>query len=154
MFQIGGRLTCGNTHMTAHLLPLSHNVFSFPAFLTALLPLYSHYTALRTDPGNSHLTIKAHLLPVSTQYTAPCAKSVFETATISPCSMLHALCSLSFSLSLQSPRFNHASETPILSAIDTGNRSTSHAYHLCQLAHGRPAWTTGDQYKRCQFFKL
>jgi len=29
---------CGNTHMTAHLLPLSHNIFSSPSFLTTKDP--------------------------------------------------------------------------------------------------------------------
>jgi len=139
--------------MTAYLLPLSHNIFSFPSFLTALLPLCLHYTALRTNPGNSRSTIKAHLLPVSTQYTAPCTKSVFKTATISP-SYITAMLPLVHCLYLQSPLLNHASETAILGATDTGNRSTSHAYQLCQLANGRPARTTGDQYKRGHFSKL
>jgi hypothetical protein len=32
-----------------------------------------------------------------------------------------------------------------------GNRSTIHAYQLCQLANGRPGWTAGDHHKRGQF---
>jgi len=36
-YRNGVQWSCGNTHMTAHLLPLSHNILSSPSFLTAKL---------------------------------------------------------------------------------------------------------------------
>jgi hypothetical protein len=67
-----------------------------------------------------------------------------QTTTISPRNITATL-PLSFSPSLQLALFG---------ATSMGNRSTIHAYQLCQLANGRPGWTAGDQHKRGQFSKL
>jgi hypothetical protein len=60
-YRNGVQWSCGNTHSTAHLLLLSHNIFSSPSFLTAKLwstrqispQLFLHFTSQRCSVSPS-----------------------------------------------------------------------------------------------------
>ena len=143
------------------------HIFISPSSITAHLPLFAHYTAPRTDPGNSLLTVKSHL-PLPSPVSAPINQPKQRPTLVSSnevslrdhnyFSISQHSNAVSILLSLfRSPpclvsrHLNRASQMPLFRATASGTHPASHAYRLRHLANGKAEQTAEHGIKEARF---